>query len=144
MSYVRILVHLVFSTKNRESLLSKEIRDKLYIHIHEYAGTKDIFLESIGGWNDHIHLLISLGKEQNISKIANLLKGESSFWINKGKLLEIKFSWQDDYYAVSIGESGREKLIDYIKKQEEHHKSQGFVQEINEILAKYKMENKGK
>ena len=142
MSFVRILLHIVFSTKNREPLLSKELRGKLYIHIREYAGAKNIFLETIGGWNDHIHLLISLGKEQSISKIVNLIKGESSFWINKGKLLEVKFSWQDDYYAVSIGESIREKLIDYIKRQEEHHKSQGFVQEINEILSKYKMVKK--
>ena len=139
MSFIKVLVHIVFTTKNRESLLSQEIRGKLYAHIREYSTKSNIYLEAVGGWNDHIHVLISLGKEQNISKLVNLIKGESSYWINKEKLLTQKFNWQDDYYAVSIGESGRSKLIEYIKKQEDHHKSQGFIKEINEILAKYKM-----
>ncbi|MFA7360669.1 MAG: IS200/IS605 family transposase [Candidatus Kapaibacterium sp.] len=139
MSFVKILVHLVFSTKDRRPLMSKEVRNLLFNHITDYASKNGIYLEQIGGWNEHIHLLVSLGKGQSISKVAMLLKGESSHWMNKQKVLSEDFYWQDDYYAVSIGESGKSKLIAYIKNQVEHHKSQGYLQEINEILSKYKM-----
>ena len=142
MSYVKIFVHLVFSTKDRVPLLSKDVRKTLFQHIKKHAYSNSIYVEAIGGWNEHVHLLISLGKEQNISKVAMLLKGESSYWINKQMILSEQFYWQDDYYAVSIGESGRSKLVDYIKNQEEHHKSQGYIEEINEILSKYKMNDR--
>ena len=66
MSYVRIWVHLVFTTKNREPYLSKEIRDRLIEHIISNANAKDIYLDAIGGWSEHLHLLISLGREQTI------------------------------------------------------------------------------
>lgn len=78
MSYVKILVHIVFTTKDREPFLSPSIRPLIFNHIKEYAKLNNIYLESIGGWNEHVHLLISLGKEQTVSKVAMHLKGESS------------------------------------------------------------------
>lgn len=131
MSYVRIWVHLVFSTKNRETSLSKEIRDRLIPHIISNARTKEIYLESIGGWSDHLHLLISLGREQTIAKVAMLLKGESAYWLNQQKLLRGKFYWQDDYFAVSVSESRVESLKEYIANQEEHHRAKSFEEEYN-------------
>jgi putative transposase len=131
MSYVRIWVHLVFSTKNREPNLSKEIRDRLISHIVSNAKTKDIFLESIGGWSEHLHLLISLGREQNIAKVAMLLKGESAHWLNQQQLLRGKFYWQDDYFAVSVSESRVAALKEYIANQEEHHRAKSFVEEYD-------------
>lgn len=131
MSYVRIWVHLVFSTKNREPNLSKEIRDRLIAHIISNARTKDIFLESIGGWSEHLHLLISLGREQNIAKLAMLLKGESAHWLNQQKLLRGKFYWQDDYFAVSVSESRVAALKEYIANQEEHHRAKPFAEEYD-------------
>lgn len=97
-------MHLVFATKNREPLLTKEFRHDLYKHIAENCKEKNIFLKSINGYTDHIHCHISLGKDQNIAKIGQLIKGESSFWVNQNKLTEQKFSWQDDYFAVSVSE----------------------------------------
>ncbi len=79
MSYVRIWVHLVFATKNREPLLSKEFRYDLHKHIAENCLEKEIFLQAINGYRDHIHCLISLGKDQNIAKIANSLKENPHF-----------------------------------------------------------------
>ncbi|MES2265256.1 MAG: IS200/IS605 family transposase [Bacteroidota bacterium] len=83
MSFVKIWVHLVFSTKNRHPWLDKELRHKLHQHIIENCKEKDIFLQAINGYTDHIHCLLSLGKDQSISKLAQLIKGESSYWINK-------------------------------------------------------------
>jgi REP element-mobilizing transposase RayT len=91
----------------------------------------------INGWTDHIHCLISLGREQSISKVAQLIKGESSNWINKNNLTKSKFIWQDDYWAVSVSESHLLSVRDYIKNQEEHHKKVTFNDEIEMFMKKY-------
>ena len=83
MSYVTIWVHLVFSTKNREPWLNKDIRYDVHKHIMENCKKKEIFLQAINGYTEHIHCLISLGKEQSIAEISQLIKGESSFWKTK-------------------------------------------------------------
>ncbi|MGZ3874188.1 MAG: IS200/IS605 family transposase, partial [Mucilaginibacter sp.] len=121
MSFVKIWVHLVFATKNRELYLKKEIRNDVYKHIAENCVQKEIFLKAINGYLDHIHCLISLGKDQTIAKVSQLIKGESYFWINQNNLTSPKFSWQDDYFAVSVSESQVEAVVGYIKNQEEHH-----------------------
>ena len=105
MGYIKIWIHLVWTTKNREPLLSKEIRSSLFEHIRENAQSKDIYIDFINGYLEHIHCLISLKSGQNIDRILMLLKGESSHWINKSKLTKTKFEWQDEYFAVSVSES---------------------------------------
>jgi REP element-mobilizing transposase RayT len=79
MPFVRIWVHLIWSTKNREPILQKECREKIFEHIKSNAREKGIYLDTIGGYIEHVHTLISLGSEQTVSKVAQLIKGESSF-----------------------------------------------------------------
>ncbi|WP_407940690.1 transposase [Mucilaginibacter sp.] len=126
-----------FSTRNREPLLKKEFRYDVFKHIADNCLEKEIFLQAINGYTDHLHCLISLGKDQNISKVAQLIKGESSFWINNQGLLPEKFSWQDDYFAVSISESQVEIVTTYIKNQEKHHSKKSFQDEVNEFISRY-------
>jgi len=121
MSFVKIWIHLVFATKNREPLLSPNIRQVVYKHIINNCKEKDIFLKAINGYTDHVHCLLSLNKDQSIAKIAQLIKGESSFWINKSEITSNPFSWQDDYFAVSVSESQVDTVTKYIKNQEKHH-----------------------
>jgi putative transposase len=137
MSFVKIWVHLVFSTKNRQPWLNKDLRYKLHQHIIENCKKKEIFLQAINGYTDHVHCLISLGKDQSISKIAQLIKGESSFWINKQAFFDETFSWQDDYFAVSVSESQIESVIGYIKNQEKHHAKKSFSEEVDEFMNVY-------
>jgi len=137
MSFVKIWVHLVFATKNREPLLTKEFRYDLCKHIIENCREKEVFLRAINGYTNHIHCLISLGKDQNISKVSQLIKGESSFWINKNNLTTPKFSWQDDYFAVSVSESQVDTVINYIKDQEAHHTKKSFDEEVDEFMTRY-------
>ncbi|MFN3487901.1 MAG: IS200/IS605 family transposase [Emticicia sp.] len=137
MSYVKIWVHIVFSTKNRFPFLTKDIRYEVFNHIIENCREKDIFLQTINGYTEHIHCLISLGKDQTIAQVAKLIKGESSFWINKQQLTAQKFSWQDDYFAVSVSESQVEKVVNYIKNQEQHHAKKSFDEEVEEFMEKY-------
>jgi len=137
MSYVKIWVHLVFSTKTRDAFLSKNIRHSVQQHIIFNCKEKDIYLQAINGYTDHLHCLISLGKDQSIAQISRLIKGESSHWINKNQLIKEKFVWQDDYFAVSVSESQVEKVTNYIKAQEAHHANKPFSEEVEEFISKY-------
>lgn len=134
MSWVRIWVHMVFSTKNSVPFLHQKIRKQVFQHIKQNAETKGVWLDSVNGYTDHVHCLISLNKDQTISKVAQLIKGESSFWINKNQLAEGKFMWQDDYWAVSIGESQLKHTREYIYSQEEHHRKTAFKEEVDEFM----------
>ncbi len=137
MSFIRIWVHIVFGTKNREEFLVKDVREKVIYHIKENARIKNIFIDCINGYNDHLHCLISLGLDQNISKVVNLIKGESSYWINKNKVTKTKFEWADEYFAVSVSESQVDSVRHYIGNQEEHHRKKSFLEEHNEFMNKY-------
>jgi len=137
MSHVKIWVHLVFATKLREHLLTKDSIHAVFEHIMSNCKKKEIFLQAINGTTDHMHVLISLGKDQSISQVVQLIKGESSFWINRNLALPYKFSWQDDYFAVSVSESHVENVAKYIKNQEEHHRIKSFTEEIDEFILRY-------
>lgn len=138
MSWVRVYMHLVFSTKNRQPFLnSAELRKKVFQHIKSNADEKGIWLDCINGYQDHAHCLISLGKEQTISKVAQLIKGESSFWINQIELTTEKFIWQDDYWVVGLSESHLASVRKYIHNQELHHSVHSFESEINSFMEKY-------
>ncbi|WP_320019128.1 IS200/IS605 family transposase [Labilibaculum manganireducens] len=138
MSWVRVYMHMVFSTKNREPFLnSSELRKNLFQHIKKNAEEKEIWLDSVNGHQDHVHCLLSLGKEQSISKVAQLIKGESSFWINQQKLTTEKFIWQDDYWVVGVSESHLDSVRKYIHNQEAHHSKQSFTDEIDVFMKKY-------
>lgn len=146
MPFIKLYIHFVWSTKNREPfLITPKIRKTLWQHIKENAKEKGIFIDFINGYCDHCHCLVSLGVDQNIQKIMQLIKGESSFWINKQEQFRDilggrKFEWQDEYFAVSVSESVLEKVRLYIKNQEEHHKKKTYSYEYDEFMDKYKFE----
>ncbi len=140
MPLVKIWIHLVWATKNRKPLLDNDIRQKVFSHIRENAKGKNIYVDFINGYSDHVHCLIALNQEQTIAKTVQLLKGESAYWINKNNLCKEKFEWQTDYFAVSISESGVNQVRDYIKRQEEHHARKSFGQEYDEFMEKYRFE----
>ena len=140
MGYVKMWAHLVWATKKREPVLGKNIRKNIFSHIRENALTKNIQIDFINGHVDHVHILLSLNADQTIANTIQLIKGESSYWINKNKLTPQKFEWQDDYFVVSVSESGIDKVRDYIKNQEEHHKKKTFQQEYDEFMERYGFE----
>lgn len=127
---------MVWTTKDRLPLLfTPDIRIKVWKHIKENADEKGIFIDSVNG---HVeHCLVSLSSNQTVEKIVQLIKGESSFWINKEKLINDRFGWQDEYFAVSVSESMVEKVRKYIRNQENHHKKKTFADEYNEFLDKF-------
>ncbi len=137
MPFIKVWVHLVWATKKREPFLTKDIRQQVFKHIRENGVEKGIHVDFVNGHVDHVHCLISLDAEQTLSKIMQLLKGESAHWINKNNLTEEKFEWQDEYFAVSVSESGINRVREYIKNQEAHHAKKTFQQEYDEFMEKY-------
>ena len=113
MSYIKIIVHLIWSTKNRDALIRNELKDALLHHIKENSIQKGIFIDTFNCVADHIHMLVSLGSEQTVSKIVQLIKGESSYWLNGQHMLNGRFEWQDDYFATSVSESMIDKVRGY-------------------------------
>ncbi len=141
MPFVKVYIHFVWSTKNRVPYLkSKEIRQAMWQHIKDNGNTKGVFIDFVNGHLDHCHCLVSLGTEQTISKVMQLIKGESAFWFNKQNFIDKKLEWQDEYYAVSVSESVLSTVREYIKNQEEHHKKKTFQLEYDEFIAKYGFE----
>ena len=137
MSYIKIYVHFVWSTKNRAPLLTKDIRHKVFNHIRENAKKKNIFIDFINGYTDHVHCLVSLNDDLSIGKIAQLLKGESSYWINQNKLTKTKFGWQDEYFAIGVCDDKIQIVRDYIANQENHHSKTTFAREYDKFIERY-------
>lgn len=137
MSYIKIMVHSVWGTKNRKPLLVKEKRLELFNHIQHNARTKSIFIDTINGHVDHVHCLISLGADQNISKVMQFIKGEASFWANQENIFAQKLEWAEDYFAASVSESAMNKVREYIQNQENHHREISFVQEYEKFIKSY-------
>ena len=134
MAYVRIWVHCVWGTKYRTQYLTGKVLSELSDHILENAKGKRIYIDTINGYRDHIHCIISLGADQALAKVIQLIKGESSFWINRNKLTRYKFEWAVEYYGVSFGESDLDKVRLYIKNQEIHHEKKSWDEECNEMI----------
>jgi len=110
---------------------------KVFMHIKEYAESKGINVDVVNGYLDHAHCLICLSREQTIADVMKIIKGESSYWINKNNLTKERFIWQDDYWAVSVSEKHVSRVRSYILRQEEHHKGKTFDTEINRFMQKY-------
>ena len=138
MPYIKVWIHYVWSTKNREAILIDNFRDSLFEHIKQNARLKNIYLDRVNGYHDHVHCLASLGSDQTIEKVAQLIKGESSFWFNnKSGFNTSRLEWQDEYFAVSVSESVLGNVRAYIDNQVNHHKKKTFMEEHNEFINKY-------
>jgi REP-associated tyrosine transposase len=141
MPYSKIIVHVIWSTKNRQKIITKDFRTALIQHIKENCKAKDIYLSAINCTTDHIHILLYLHPDQKLSKAIQLIKGESSFWINKNKIIKEKFEWQSEYMAISVSESNLKRVRRYIENQEEHHRKKRFSEEVNDLLKKVEFTN---
>ena len=143
MSFVKVMIHAVWGTKNRYGYLTGDILHKVIAHIKENAREKQIFIDRLNGHTEHLHCLFALNADMSIAKTLQLLKGESSLWINRQKLTKSKFEWADEYFAVSVSESMPDRVRAYIDRQQEHHKKVSFTQEYEEFIRKYNFENQG-
>jgi len=121
-SLSEIFIHIVFSTKNRDPLLSKDIKYELYSYIAQILKTLNSPSVIIGGVENHIHILCRLSKNFTISKIVKDIKRNSSKWMKTKGILD--FYWQNGYSVFSVSSSNLNKTINYILNQEQDHEKQ--------------------
>ena len=135
-----ILIHVVFSTKQRFKLLHKDWRDDLFAYMGGIATEHKSKLLRSGGVEDHVHLLMKIHPKFAISDTIKLIKGNSSRWINDNKKIAARFDWQRGYGAFSVSESMSNTVKRYIENQEEHHRQQSFKDEYISFLKKHNIE----
>jgi len=139
-AFTQFYIQLVFSPKHRDRLLVEKIRPRIFEYLSGITtniGHKSII---INGVSDHVHLFIGLNPKISVSETVKELKRSSSIFINDHKIFPGKFEWQEGYGGFSYGRSQIEKVYDYIKNQEQHHKKQTFKEEYIEFLIKYEIE----
>ena len=138
-SYICCAMHCVFSTKERKSWINSELRERLFPYFGGVAKTNQIKMLAVGGTENHVHLLLSLSSIP-IPKALQLLKGGTSKWIHDIYPNYKHFAWQEGYGAFSVSVSHIRTTIDYIQKQEEHHRTQTFQEEYVAFLKKHNIE----
>lgn len=136
-SLVRILVHIVFSTKNRENLILPNIENSLYAYIHGIIENKRAKLLIANGTMNHAHFLISLGRI-DVSELIGVIKRESSVWAKQQGVSN--FYWQKGYGAFSIGESQVPNVMRYIRDQKLKHDERSYEDEFRALCRKYNVE----
>ena len=134
---VSLLVHLVFSTKNRADLITPEIEPDLFAYLSATLKNHESRRLTVNGTTNHIHLLISLSKNVALSAVIAELKKSSSKWIKTNGSGFRDFCWQDGYGAFSVGQSNVGALKEYIARQKEHHRRRPFESELLVLLKKY-------
>jgi putative transposase len=139
-SFSSCLMHCVFATKERRPLIVPALQSRLWPYLGGIARENGMKALEVGGVSDHVHILLSLPTTLAISKAAQLLKGNSSKWIHETFPEHRHFAWQEGYGAFSIGVSGVEDTVAYIRRQEEHHRKHSFLEEVEVFLKKHGLE----
>lgn len=132
-TYATIFVHLVFSTKERASLIPGDKLENLWTYVMGIARNHGITPIAIGGTPNHLHALIQLPSTMSLSEAANKLKSNSSRWMSEHGP---RFAWQEGYGAFSVSPSQVESVKKYIANQVEHHKKRNFEEEYVALLKK--------
>jgi putative transposase len=138
-TYSRLLVHVVFSTKERHPWIVDEIRSELHPYLGGIARNIDATALCVGGVADHLHALIALPTKLSVADLVRTLKSNSSAWIHE-RWPDRLFQWQTGYGAFSVSESNKDAVVRYIENQEAHHRKQSFQEEFLEMLARHGVE----
>jgi putative transposase len=133
-TYTQILYHIVFATKGRRRVLDKPRREDLFRYIWGVVKNHDCHLYRIGGVDDHIHILSSLHATVALADFIKDIKVASSGWIKDERVFPEFEAWQEGYAALTCSLADKDRLIDYIKDQEEHHRTVSFLDEYREML----------
>ena len=138
-SFTSSLHHCIFATKRREPLLTPEIRERLWPYLGGIAHDTGMKALAIGGVAEHVYILLSLPPTISVSKAMQLLKGNSSKWIHETFPQLGAFAWHEGYGAFSIAVSGIGETCAYIRRQEEHHRTRTFREEVIAFLQRHEL-----
>ena len=136
-SLSNILLHLIFSTKDRQPWLKPGIREKTHAFLAGAVRQCDCEAYRVGGVADHVHLAVRLSRTLSVADLVKEIKTASSKWVKTLDAPLRDFTWQQGYGVFSVGMSQKESLLHYIDNQEEHHRTRSFQDEYREFLTKY-------
>lgn len=133
-AYANLLFHVVFATKGRGKDLSASVQADFYPYLIALAQEKECRVDAVGGGLEHVHLLLNVPAKLCISDLVKFLKSNSSRWL-KNKT-DAHFAWQAGYAAFSVSQSQRDKVLNFIRGQESHHRHHEFEDEYIGLLKK--------
>ncbi|MFO7957933.1 MAG: IS200/IS605 family transposase [Candidatus Brocadiia bacterium] len=136
-TYTKHLYHIVFSTKERKSLLTEPIRNRLRRYASGVARRTHGHILAMGGVRDHVHILASVRPIASVSDFVRTIKANTSRWLSQTFPELRPFAWQAGYASFTVSESNREDVQTYIALQEEHHSRMPFAAELARLLDKH-------
>jgi len=136
-SLSKILLHIVFSTKNREALIENKLQSSLFAYLAGACRALGCEAYRVGGTKNHIHIACTLPRTLSVSKLLEEIKKSSSSWVKQQDDRLRSFSWQAGYGAFSLGQSQLPVLLRYIENQREHHRKHTFKEELLDLLQRY-------
>ena len=139
-SLSQVILHVVFSTKDRRPWLDPAIRPRMHAHLATLCRDCDCPAYRVGGAADHVHIATRLARTLSQAGLLEKIKKTSSAWIKAQGEQYGSFFWQGGYGDFSIGWSQLEELVGYIDRQEQHHRTQTFQEEYRNLLQKYRVE----
>jgi putative transposase len=138
-TYTQLYFHIVFATKNRYKITDNDFKESLHKYITGILKNKRHYLISVNFHVNHIHVLLSYNPNMLLGELVKTLKVETSNFINENKFIIGQFYWQEGYSAFSVSRSQLDKVANYIKNQEKHHKEKTFREEYLEFLKVYEI-----
>jgi len=136
-TYTQLYIHCVFAVQHKAALLNDGWDERLRSYITAIAQGHGHKMLAINNMPDHLHCFIGLDPKQSISEMMQIIKGESSEWINKEDLTQFKFAWQKRYGAFSHSRSQISQVAKYIEDQKEHHQKVTFLDEYKKMLIDF-------
>jgi putative transposase len=133
-TYTQIHIHTVFAVRNRRACIRRDWKEELHKYISGIVRNNSHKVLAINTMPDHLHLLFGFRPNQSLSDLLQDIKGGSSRWINDRKMCPAEFRWQEGFGAFAVGVKDVHKTINYIQKQEEHHRTISFRAEYLEFL----------
>lgn len=136
-SLSRVILHVIFSTKNREPWLDRDVRPRMHGYIATICRDLGAELVHVGGVADHVHIVTTLPRTVSQAQLVEQIKKASSKWIKALDARYRGFFWQRGYGAFSVSPSQLDVVLQYIDSQQEHHRTRTFQEEYRELLRKH-------
>jgi len=139
-TFTQIHIQCVFAVKYREALIDSSWKDRLHKYIIAIVQNNGHKVLAINSMPDHLHLFFGMRPKQSLADLMRLVKGDSSEWINKERLVKKPFRWQEGYGAFSYSKSQTDVVVNYVLNQENHHRKTTFLEEYRDFLEKFEIE----
>jgi len=139
-SLSRVILHIIFSTKDREPWLDREVRPRMHAYLSTICRDLDGEAYRVGGVADHVHVVTTLPRTVSQAELIEDMKKTSSKWIKELDARYRGFHWQRGYADFSVSPSQLDGVLDYVSNQEEHHRTRNFQEEYRDFLRKHEVE----